>query len=136
MRGGYDYDAEALSLGVLVRAPLGRRGTVQLVPAADLFVLEEDVDWQANLDAILQSRGPVYVGGGVAASNRHLASDGEREVQAGYNLLLGMHLPLRNVRFRASLEGRWTYLDGEELFRLAVNLTFPLGRPRRPRSGL
>ena len=127
VRGGYDYDEKALSAGVVARLALVRRLPVQLVPSADLFILQEDVDWQANVDVALRSRGPLYFGGGLAVSNRILDSEGERKVDTGNNWLVGMRLPMRNVRFRVRVEGRWTYIVDEESFRLTVAITWPLG---------
>ena len=131
IRGGYDYDAERWSAGGQIRVPLGWRG-LQVIPSGDVFFLHRDTVWQGNVDVALRpgGRGRMYAGGGLAVTDMY--GDGSDEkVSMGYNLMIGSPLSLRGLPIRMYLEARWTYVNDRSPFRVAIGLSWPLGRRRR-----
>jgi len=103
--------------------------------------VEGDTDWQINLDAafslglglrrIIQIRGvEFYGGGGLAFIGRDIAPSSEDEKRIGTNLFAGIDVPLRRFPIQPFVEVRWTFVDDETLFHLAVgfNVLFGGGR--------
>ena len=123
-RVGYDDDGDTISGGVQLRVPLGRRSRFVLVPSGDAFYGGDGADWQVNLDLMMGSgpRGGLYLGLGVGWSEQ----DGKR--QRGVNQVVGLHLPFGRAGVRCYVEGRWTEVNRNNLFRITVGLNVPLFR--------
>ncbi|HEX9971609.1 MAG TPA: hypothetical protein VGD14_06025 [bacterium] len=122
LRAGYDYDAEAWSLGGQFMLPLGiGQGGLQIIPSGDLFFINGTTDWQINLDAAIRLM-MLYGGVGIAYLNRDFQQPDEKDKKTGTNLFIGMPLPLplRKLRILPVIEARWTEIENERLFRLVV----------------
>ena len=121
LRGGYDYDVGMWSAGGQARWPLGRRGSYQLVPSGDVFFADGEADWQGNADLIFSPgrRGGFYFGFGSGYSSRAVDS------AQVFNRLVGF-----NLSRRLYMEGRWTNIDGKNIFRLAVGYNISFGKQR------
>jgi hypothetical protein len=131
IRTGYAFDVDSWSLGGQLWLPIAR-GAVKFVPSGDLFFVDGRKYWQINVDAALSNRGPTYYGGGLAVTNMHFGETGSDETKLGFNLFVGHVIPLRRSSIRPFLEGRWTFIEGENPFRLVIGFNFRLGgRPGR-----
>lgn len=142
VRGGYDFDTNAGSLGADFRLPVDRRGVFALAPSADLFFNSPGHDWQANLDGELRAPRVGLYGGGGAALIHHAfetvftpggPGPGERETKAGWNLFAGLEPTFAPIR--PFVETRWTFRGSDySAFRLTAGLHVPIGRRawRRP----
>ena len=119
LRGGYDYDIDAWSVGGQARWPFGRRGSYQFAPSGDVFFAAGAADWQGNMDLIFSPgpRGGFYFGFGIGYSSR--AVDGTQV----FNRLVGL-----NLARRLYLEGRWTNVAAKNIFRLAVGYNVSFGK--------
>lgn len=131
IRTGYDFEVDVWSVGGQFRFPARPGGALHLMPSADLFYVEGRKDWQINLDAAIQERGGAYYGGGLAFANRDFSGKGALDFKTGGNLLLGMAVRLRSSSIQPYLEGRWTFIENERLFRLAAGFNFKFGGSRR-----
>ncbi len=131
IRAGYDFEVDVWSVGGQLRFPARPGGALQLITSSDLFFVEGRKDWQINLDTAIQERGGAYYGGGLAFANRDFRGNGEHDFKTGGNLLLGMVVRLRHSSTQPYLEGRWTFIEGERLFRLVAGLNFTFGGSRR-----
>jgi len=132
LRPGYDFDIDAWSFGAQLRLALGPGGRIQIIPSGDLFFVDGNTDWQINIDAALRDRGAMYFGGGLAIANRDFAGTGDEDTKYGGNLFAGLKIRMRRSPVRPYIEGRWTFIEEENPFRLVVGLNFVLkGRPGR-----
>jgi hypothetical protein len=133
IRGGRDFDAEVWTLGMQFRMPLGPWGRIQLVPSADLIFLDESTAWQVNVDGSLEllPEGMLYGGGGLAILSTEVA-EGEMERFTGWGLHIGTKPQMYAVRVRPYVEARWTFIEGDGLFRLVLGLNVPIGPWRAP----
>jgi hypothetical protein len=132
LRGGYDYDAEAWSLGGQFVLPLGSRpGGIQIITSGDVFFINGNTDWQINLDAAIHLM-MLYGGVGIAYLNRDLQLPDEKDKKWGTNLFIGtpLPLPLFKLGILSFVEARWTEVEDERLFRLVVGVNFLLGSRR------
>ncbi len=130
-RIGYDFDVDSWSLGGQLWLPIAR-GAVKFVPSGDIFFVDGGRYWQINADVALSGRGSTYYGGGLALTNMRFGENGARNTKVGYNLFVGQVIPLARWPLRPFLEGRWTFVEGENPFRLLVGFTLsPGGRPGR-----
>ena len=123
-RIGYDYDGDTISGGAQLRIPLGRRSRFVLVPSGDAFNGGDGADWQVNLDLLMSPgpRGGLYAGLGFGWSEE----DGERE--RAVNQVVGVRVPFGRGRVRSYVEGRWTELNRDNVFRLVAGLNVALFR--------
>ncbi len=141
LRGGYDFDTQAGSLGADLRLPVGPRGHFALAPSGDVFFNTPGHDWQLNLDGELRAPLIGLYGGGGAALIHHafepavvvtpgggtLLAPGERETKAGWNLFAGLEPSFAPIR--PFVETRWTFQgDHYSAFRLTAGLHVPIGR--------
>jgi hypothetical protein len=132
LRPGYDFDIDAWSFGAQLRLALGPGGRIQIIPSGDLYFFDGNTDWQINVDAALRDRGAMYFGGGLAITNRDFTGTGDEDTKYGGNLLAGLKIRMRRSPVRPYIEGRWTFIEEENPFRLVVGLNFLLkGRPGR-----
>ncbi len=125
VRVGHDYDSEAPSGGGQVRIPIPRFRGFMLVPSADIYDADDGVDWQANVDLLMSSgpRGGFYAGLGFG-----WAEEGRPERERAINQILGLRLPIGRGGLRAYVEGRWTELARDTVFRLVGGVNVPLFR--------
>jgi hypothetical protein len=129
LRGGFDTNVKALSLGGQFRFPLPfgfGRGGIQIIPSGDVFFRKSDPDWQLNLDAAI----PLlffYGGLGLAYTNRNFYQPDEKKEKTGVNYFIGLPIPLRSPPVLLFIEGRWTNVDDESLFRLNIGLNVFFG---------
>jgi len=134
VRGGYDFDAEAWSIGGQASIPIARR--IAFLPSGDAYFGDDRTDWQLNADLALRPgrAGFLYAGGGLALLNRVHDDevDAEAETKVGANVFAGLQAPGRRLPFRPFAEARWTFVDGDSPFRLAFGANVPLGGRSRP----
>ncbi|HEX6925676.1 MAG TPA: hypothetical protein VF167_09600 [Longimicrobiaceae bacterium] len=129
VRGGYDFDAEVGSAGAQLRIPLVRQ--LLVVPSGDVFFAEEDegTSWQLNADLVVRpdELGGFYGGAGAAFLRADFDADDEREVEAGYNLFVGLEGGrLLSTRVRPFAEARWSSVEDLEPFRLVAGINTPV----------
>jgi len=132
LRTGYDFDAEAWSLGGQLRLPIGGLRTgLQIIPSGDLYFQNGGTDWQLNLDAAVRLL-MFYGGAGLAYLNRDLQPIGENGGRSGINVFIGSPLPLPLWRYglQPCVEARWTDVDQIRLFRLVLGVNFVVRRRR------
>ena len=134
VRGGYDFDAAAWSIGGQASIPFARR--LAFMPSGDAFFGDDRTDWQLNADLALRlgRAGFLYAGGGLALLNRVHEDDvdAEAETKAGANVFAGLQTPGLRLHFRPFVEARWTLVDDDSPFRLAFGANVRLGGPSRP----
>jgi hypothetical protein len=125
VRVGHDYDSEAPSGGGQVRIPIPRFRGFMLVPSADIYDADDGADWQVNVDLLMSSgpRGGFYAGLGFG-----WAEEGRPERERAINQILGLRLPIGRGGMRAYVEGRWTELARDTVFRLVGGVNVPLFR--------
>jgi hypothetical protein len=131
IRGGYDFDSDVGSAGTQVRIPLMRQ--LLVVPSADVFFGDDEDEagpqWQLNADAVVapDEFGGVYFGAGAAFADRDFDFDGDTELEAGYNLLVGIAArSIFDTRARPFAEARWTGVEDEHPFRLVAGVNVPI----------
>jgi hypothetical protein len=122
VRGGYEFDADALVLGIQARS---YRPVVSMSPSFDVYFLNGRRAWQINLDALF-SYDPlgVFGGAGIAVGNRDPLDSVTR---TDWSLFAGLHLPVR-LRIRPFAEARWSFLGFGHPFQLVGGLEFAVGR--------
>lgn len=129
VRGGYDFDLDTGSAGAQFRVPLVRQ--VMVVPSADVFFARDggDTDWQINGDLLVKpdELGGFYGGAGAAFLRSDFDGDSEQEVEAGYNLFVGIDGGrLFETRLRPFAEARWSSVDDLDPFRLVIGINTPI----------
>lgn len=120
--GGYDFDAENFSLGVQGEIPVRR--FFRLAPSGDLY-FGDDTYWQLNADIILGIPF-IHPGGGLAVADGARVKSESTEI--GYNLFIQVQ-PMRRrakLALRPYAEIRWTFVNDEEIFRLALGIGIPI----------
>jgi hypothetical protein len=121
LRGGYDFHADALVLGIQTRSygPL-----VSLSPSFDVYFLNGRRAWQINLDVML-SYDPlgVFGGGGISVGNRDPL---DTVTRTDWSLFAGLHFPMR-LRVRPFAEARWSFLGFGHPFQLMGGLELAVG---------
>jgi hypothetical protein len=140
VRGGWDWDAKAATVGGQVRIPMGLGGA--LVPSGDYHVTGDGTQWQVNLD-LLTSAGPgglLYVGAGAALTHRRLERMGIEDprgehTRLGLNVVAGVGVPpFLRLPVYPYAEFRLTAVSKFDASQwLSVGLNVPLRRrlPRR-----
>lgn len=134
VRAGRDFDADVWSLGGQIRFSLPFLPGIELIPSGDVFLPDGGADWQLNLDGVLRPGrvSLIYAGGGVAVMRDDFFVPNVRRTEVGYNLLIGLQIPLRRVPLRPFVEARWTFIEVIDPFRLVTGVNLPLrGRPGR-----
>ena len=129
IRTGYDFDNEDWALGVQVRLPIAQ--ILELIPSGDYFLVDNGSSFQINADLAvpLAPRGALYggAGGGFFIRDPGLPEVDTR-TELGLNLFVGLEPGrLRRSRLRWFAEARWFVIEGDNLFRLAFGVNFPLG---------
>ncbi|MBT3343050.1 MAG: hypothetical protein HN712_25405 [Gemmatimonadetes bacterium] len=125
VRVGHDYDGDTPSAGGQLRLPIPRLRGFVLVPSVDIYNDGTGADWQANVDLLMSGgpRGGIYAGLGYG-----WAEEGLEERERAINQILGLRIPLGDGGTRAYIEGRWTELARDNVFRLVGGLNIPLFR--------
>ena len=132
IRTGYDFDTEDWALGLQVRLPIA--SIIELIPSGDYFLVDNGSSFQVNADLAvpLAPRGALYGGAGGGFFVRDPGLPGvDTRTKLGLNLFVGLEPGrLRQSRLRWFAEARWFVIEGDNLFRLAVGVNFPLGGRR------
>ena len=122
IRAGRDFSVDTWTAGAHFRIPFAR--TVEFRPSADVALEDIGDDFQINGDLALHGpRDQAYIGAGVGYVNRQF--DSGKDSGTGLNLFLGFK-PLPRPGSQIYLEGRWTFVDSETLFRVSMGVTIPL----------
>lgn len=122
LRVGRDFEHHAWSLGGQIRLPLKRN--LELRPSGDLFFPRHDgMGWQLNGDAAIRlgQGGGLYAGGGIALVHPH-----DSDTETGYNLFFGLSTAERTQRWKGFAEFRWTFVEDDSPFRLALGFMYQL----------
>jgi hypothetical protein len=122
VRGGRDFSVDRWTAGAHLRVPVGR--TLELRPSGDFALDDLGDDFQINGDLALH--GPAdqaYIGAGIGYVNRPF-ENGE-DSGTGLNLFLGFR-PIPRRGNHIYLEGRWTFVHSETIFRIGLGVAFPL----------
>jgi hypothetical protein len=122
LRLGRDFSVDSWTAGAHIRVPLG--GTLELRPSGDLSLDSPGDDYQLNADlAIRGPRDQAYIGAGAGWVHRDF--DSGKESATGINVFLGFK-PFPRPGSQLYLEGRWTRVDSESVFRIGLGVAFSL----------
>ncbi len=122
VRLGRDFSVDTWTAGGHIRVPLIR--TVELRPSADVSFDDPGEDYQLNADLALRgSKDQAYIGAGAGFVTRHF--DSGKDSGTGVNLFLGFK-PFPRRGGQLSIEGRWTFVDSETIFRIGLGAVFSL----------
>jgi hypothetical protein len=110
-RVGGDWDEKVWSIGGQARISLPFLPGLQVVPSADVFLLEEQNEWQVNLDGVFQLFPFIYGGAGLAVAKDSLPNSDGPTTEMGYNLFLGLSVPALRFPLRPFAEVRWTEIN-------------------------
>jgi hypothetical protein len=110
-RVGGNWDETIWSVGGQARITLPFFDGIQLSPSADVFLLDGDNEWQANLDVVLQLLPIVYGGAGLAMARDSLPTSEGPTTETGYNLFLGATIPTLRFPLKPFVEVRWTEIN-------------------------
>jgi hypothetical protein len=122
LRVGRDFENHAWSLGGQIRLPVRRN--LELRPSGDLFFPRDDgMGWQLNGDAAIRlgRGGGLYAGGGIA-----FVHPDDSDTETGYNLFFGLSTAQPTQRWKGFAEFRWTFVNEESPFRLALGFMYQL----------
>ena len=122
VRAGRDFSVDTWTAGAHFRLPIA--GPVELRPSADMALEDIGDDFQVNGDLALRGqRDQAYIGAGIGYVNRQF--DSGKDSGTGINAFIGLK-PISRPGSQIYLEGRWTFVDSETIFRLSMGVTFPL----------
>ena len=122
VRLGRDFSIDTWTGGAHFRVPLG--SALEVRPSADFALENIGDDFQINGDLALRgARDQAYIGAGVGYVRREF--DSGKDSGTGFNLFLGFK-PIPRPGAQIYLEGRWTFVDKETIFRVSMGVTFPL----------
>lgn len=124
VHGAYDRGAGHYAIGAVAQIPATR--FFRFAPGGDLW-LSDPLSWQVNGDVMIGTP-LIRPGGGVAFAGRDRAGSDSHEL--GYNLfvtLQGIEFSDTNPRVRTYAEARWTFIAGEQHFRIAAGIQFAIG---------
>ena len=122
IRGGRDFSVDTWTAGAHIRIPFG--GTLEFRPSADLALEDIGDDFQVNGDLALRGpRDQAYIGAGVGYVNRQF--DSGKDSGTGINAFIGFK-PIPRPGSQIYVEGRWTFVDSETIFRVSLGVTIPL----------
>jgi len=122
IHGSYNFYGDNFGIGAHGQIPLVR--LIKFTPGGDIY-FSEDSPWQLNADIMLGRI--LHPGGGLAVVDGSLADS--ESVEVGYNLFLAVQpMMLRRPRrlVRPFAEVRWTFVNGERIFRLAFGVSIPI----------
>ncbi len=134
-RVGLNWADKIKSVGGQVRVPLSVLPGLEILPSADVFLLDGPNEWQLNLDIAAQLLPFVYGGAGVAVARDSLPTSDGPSTETGYNLFLGLAIPSLRFPIKPLVEARWTKINRiVQPFRIVAGVIVPLGRsPSRRR---
>lgn len=122
IRAGRDFSVDTWTAGAHIRIPFG--STLEFRPSADLALEDIGDDFQVNGDLALRGpRDQAYIGAGVGYVNRQF--DSGKDSGTGINAFIGFK-PIPRPGSQIYLEGRWTFVDSETIFRVSMGVTIPL----------
>lgn len=117
VHGAYDRGAGHYAIGAVAQIPATR--FFRFAPGGDIW-LSDPLSWQVNGDIMIGTP-LIRPGGGVAFAGRDRAGSDSHEL--GYNLFVTLHgieFSDTNPRVRTYAEARWTFIAGEQHFRIAA----------------
>ncbi len=134
IRGGFDFDLEAVGIGTQVRLPAGP--FAELVPSGDYYFGSDQTAWQANLDFVFRFGFRQVLYGGVGGAIAHRAFEVDNvpvlptETKAAFNLSVGIATPrFRRARLRPYAEARWSFVNEfDTQFAIVAGMNLALGR--------
>jgi hypothetical protein len=133
---GYDQRSQAELIGAHIRIPVLRGGTVEIVPNAHIVFLNNNKEYQYNLDAVYvfgDARGSVFAGGGIGRRDTVLGAPTgtPRATVSSYSIVFGAKSGGTGF-LTTQIEGRWIFLDDSDFRPLAftLGLNFSLWRQR------
>ena len=115
VRGGYDNSLEGWMVGGFLAVPVLPRGSIELMPSADITFLPGFKEYQGSLDLVYLTagrRGGVYAGAGVGVRNSVFGPDpdAERRSVLTFDIVTGLRLG-SGSRIRPLVEIRWILQD-------------------------
>jgi hypothetical protein len=122
LRAGRDFSVDTWTAGFHARIPL--TGSLDLRPNGDLSLDDPGEDFQLNADLALRGpRDQAYLGAGLGYLKRDF--DSGEDAGTGLNLFVGFK-PIPRPGMQIYVEGRWTFVESETVFRLGFGVTIPL----------
>lgn len=122
LRAGRDFSVDAWTAGAHVRIPFG--ATLEFRPSADLALEDIGGDFQVNGDLALRGpRDQAYIGAGLGYVHRQF--DSGKDSGTGINIFIGFK-PIPRPGTQIYVEGRWTFVDSETIFRVSLGIAVPL----------
>jgi hypothetical protein len=122
VRFGRDFSVDTWTVGGHFRIPFAR--SLEFRPSADVALKDIGDDFQVNGDLALRGpRDQAYIGAGVGYVNRDFGPG--TDSRTGLNLFLGFR-PIPRQGSQLYLEGRWTFVESETIFRVAMGATIRL----------
>jgi hypothetical protein len=114
VRGGYDNELQGWMTGAYLSVPVIRRGSIELLPNADITFLPGFKEYQGNLELVYIGggrRGGLMAGGGVGLRNSVFGPDptAERRTVTTFSLMIGARIG--TGRIRGQVETRWILQD-------------------------
>lgn len=119
---GYNFDADALTLGAQVTLPITRQ--VEIYPSLDYYFIDPGTLWALNVDLKFRPPtrlGALYVGGGL--NYTHVSDVGTSNGDVNLNLLGG--LEFRRQPVVPYVEGRLILGNGSA-FQIVTGFSFQL----------
>ena len=122
VRAGRDFSVDSWTAGAHFRLPFG--GALEFRPSADLALEDIGDDFQVNGDLALRGpRDQAYIGAGVGYVHRQF--DSGKDSGTGINAFIGFK-PIPRPGTQIYLEGRWTFVESETIFRVSMGIAIPL----------
>lgn len=115
IRAGFDNVQSRPMLGAMARIPVVPRGSIELLPNADVTFLPGLKQYQLNLELVYLlsgRRGGFYGGGGIGLRNSVFGPDptADRRNERTFSLVAGIRFGGLG-RIRPELETRWILMD-------------------------
>lgn len=130
-RVGMDWKEHDWSVGGQIKFTLPFLPGFEWSPSGDVFFLDEQKEWQINLDAAIQILPIVYAGAGFAVARDSLPTSSGPSTETGYNLFFGFNAPELRLPVMPFAEARWTMINHfVRPFRIVAGLNVPLGKRR------
>jgi hypothetical protein len=115
VRVGYDDSQQGYMVGALIRVPVLRNGSVELMPNADVTFLPDFKEYQVNFELVYLTagrEGGLYAGGGLGFRNSTFSGDpnADRRTERTFSVVAGVRLGGLGF-LRPQLETRWILQD-------------------------
>lgn len=126
-RAGWDSDEDVMSVGGHARIGLPAIPGLLVSPSADVFLFDGSLQWQVNVDAVLQLFPFIYGGAGFAIARDSLPTTSSTSIETGYNYFLGLSVPRYRFPIKPFAEVRWTEINrfvNPRRYVLGINVVF------------